>query len=239
MTETQQAQIAFSELLGRRVRLGPWEDQKISTYSKIQEALHGGRWDEAASLANYFVDEANVCFTLYRQWIADLNGYLRDRGVASGELQEVNARIVDVLRLPDGEPWIPHRQWYRFITDVEEFVALAHRERLGEALSKMGLFKENWRRCHDRDVDHRGARISERPVGRGRPLACRVHRLVLEQQADVRNLAGHPLRVDAPLQVPAVHVVNWRGAQGQVHKLAHFPQLTRVVYAITPGQHAQ
>jgi len=179
MTETQQAQIAFSELLGRRVRLGPWEDQKISTYSKIQEALHGGRWDEAASLANYFVDEANVCFTLYRQWIADLNGYLRDRGVASGELQEVNARIVDVLRLPDGEPWIPHRQWYRFITEVEEFVALAHRERLSQALSKLDQFKESWRRCHDRDVDHTYGLMSEIKTRFGEAAIADMYQRVL------------------------------------------------------------
>jgi Fe-S-cluster formation regulator IscX/YfhJ len=68
--------IAFTELLGRRVRMGPWEDQKVSTYRKILDALDGGRWDEAARLGSYFVDEANVCFTLYRQWIGDLNGFL-------------------------------------------------------------------------------------------------------------------------------------------------------------------
>ena len=31
--------IAFTELLGRRVRMGPWEDQKISTYRKIIDAI--------------------------------------------------------------------------------------------------------------------------------------------------------------------------------------------------------
>ncbi len=59
--------IAFMEALGRRVRMGSWEDQKISTYRKIQEALEEARWDDAAQLGSYFVDEANVCFTLYRQ----------------------------------------------------------------------------------------------------------------------------------------------------------------------------
>ena len=77
MVETK---IAFTELLGRRVRMGPWEDQKVSTYRKIIEALDAGRWDEAATLGSYFVDEANVCFTLYRQWIGDLNAFLRERG---------------------------------------------------------------------------------------------------------------------------------------------------------------
>ena len=37
VTETT---IEFTELLGRRVRMGTWEDQKISTYRKI---LRGAR----------------------------------------------------------------------------------------------------------------------------------------------------------------------------------------------------
>src|SRR5713226_1201965 len=122
MAETR---IAFTELLGRRVRLGSWQDQKISTYRKIQEALHAGRWDEAAALANYFVDEANVCFTLYRQWIGDLNGYLRDNGVPAGELDAVNTQITGLLSLPDRRPWRPRLRWNEFLGQVEQFVALA------------------------------------------------------------------------------------------------------------------
>ena len=78
MTETT---IAFTELLGRRVRMGTWEDQKVSTYRKIREALDEGRWDDAARLGAYFIDEAMVCFAIYRQWIPDLNGFLKDSGV--------------------------------------------------------------------------------------------------------------------------------------------------------------
>ena len=76
-------------------------------------------------------------------------------------------------------------------------------------------------------VDDRRAWIPGRPVGRGRPLACRVHGLMLEQQAAVRNLVGHPPRMDAPLQIPALDVVDRGRAEGQVNKLAHFSQLTR------------
>jgi hypothetical protein len=159
--EERKVHIAFSELLGRRVRLGPWQDQKISTYRKIQEALHDGRWDEAASLANYFIDEAQVCFAIYRQWIFDLNGFLRDHGVPVEELNRINEHIVSLLTLPDGSPWHPRRQWNTCLTHVEEFVALAHRERLNEALAKLDEFKETWRRCHDRDVDHVYGLMSE------------------------------------------------------------------------------
>lgn len=153
--------LAFSELLGRRVRMGAWEDQKLSTYRKIREAIDEARWDDAAQLANYFVDEARVCFGIYRQWIPDLKAFLVESGVAKAEVEAANAAIVAKLALPDGTPWNPFRQWDLFIGQVEELVALVHRERPDEALAKLDEAKETWRRCHDRDVDNTYGLMSE------------------------------------------------------------------------------
>ena len=111
-----ETKVAFAELLGRRVRMGTWEDQKVSTYRKIVEAFDEGRWDEAATLASYFIDEANVCFTLYRQWIADLTGFLRDNGVAAESSQPATTRRPALATLPDGSPWQPRKHWDRFLT---------------------------------------------------------------------------------------------------------------------------
>jgi len=157
----EQTQLVFSELLGRRVRAGSWDDQKISTYHKIREALVAERWDTAAALANYFVDEANVCYSLYRQWIPDLNNYLRAHEVAPGDLDAINARITALLTLPDGRPWHAQRQWDSLLDAVQRFVGLAHRERADEALAQLDQFKETWRQCHDRDVDHIYGLMSE------------------------------------------------------------------------------
>jgi len=151
MTETQ---IAFSEQLGRRIRTGSWEEQKVSTYRKIKEAVRKGRWDDAARLANYFVDEANVCFTLYRQWIGDLNAFLRENGIPQAELDRVNADIVEKLALPDGSPFEPRRHWDRFLAQIEELVGHVYREQGDAALARLDEAKETWRQCHDRDVDH-------------------------------------------------------------------------------------
>ena len=96
MAETQ---IAFTELLGRRVRLGTWEDQKVSTFRKINEALNERNWDSAAQLESYFIDEANVCFTLYRQWIGDLTGYLREE---SGFPFKVATNLVEATQDTQG-----------------------------------------------------------------------------------------------------------------------------------------
>src|SRR5439155_5642484 len=153
--------IAFSEFLGRRVRMGSWEDQKISTYRKIQEAVADERWDDAARLANYFVDEARVCFAIYRQWIPDLRAFLAENGILKDEIAAADAAIVAKLDLPDGSPWNPYRQWDAFIGRLEELVRALHREQGEEALALLDDAKETWRRCHDRDVDHTYGLLSE------------------------------------------------------------------------------
>jgi hypothetical protein len=158
---TGETRVAFSDALGRRVRMGAWEDQKVSTYRKIREALDEGRWDDAAILAAYFVDEANVCFTLYRQWISDLNGFLRDGGVAPDEIDEVNASIVAKLTLPDGRPWQPRQRWNEFLDLVQRFSGAAYREQREGALALLDELKEVWRQTHDRDVDHTYGLMSE------------------------------------------------------------------------------
>lgn len=147
-------QIAFLDALGRRVRQGSWKDQSVSTYRKTIAALEEDRWSDAASLGNYFVDEANVCFTLYRQWIADLTGFLVDKGVPPAEVRADDAQIVALLALPDGSPYDSRRHWDRLLSQVETFVAHAHREQRAQALVGLDTMKETWRQCHDRDVDH-------------------------------------------------------------------------------------
>ena len=158
MAETR---IEYSPHVGRRIRLGSWEDQKISTYRKIREAIEDGHFDQAAKLASYFVDEARVCFQIYRQWIPDLNAFLAENGVPRDELDRLNAEIVAKLDLPDGRPWDPYRQWDDFVNRIDDLVGSIHKERIEEALTTLDEAKEAWRRCHDRDVDHTYGLMSE------------------------------------------------------------------------------
>ena len=161
MTAATDTRIEFSEILGRRVRLGSWEDQKVSTYRKIKAAVAEGDWDEAAELADYFTDEANVCFSLYRQWINDLNGFLKERGTPAAELAEINAAIVDKIALPDGSPWNPHRHWDSYKRQQRDLLAYIYRGRADEAGQALDRMKETWRQTHDRDVDHTYGLMSE------------------------------------------------------------------------------
>ena len=153
--------IAFVPSIGRRARTDSWEEQKVSTYRRIREAIAESRWDDAARLMNYFVDEARVCFGIYRQWIPDLNGFLAENGVSATDLEAANAEIVAKLTLPDGTPWNAYAQWDRFLTDVELAVRAIHREDADESLERLDVAKETWRRCHDRDVDHTYGLMSE------------------------------------------------------------------------------
>ena len=141
--------------------MGTWEDQKISTYRKIREALEAGRWDNAAELEAYFIDEANVCFTLYRQWIGGPErlppGPGRGRG---GHRRPQRAGGRASRRFPDGSPWQPRRHWDRFLSEMQQVTAATYREQPEEAERLLDVAKETWRQCHDRDVDHTYALMS-------------------------------------------------------------------------------
>ena len=145
--------LTFSEVLGRRIRSGDWVDQKVSTFREVGRAVDEGRWDDVGDLANYFVDEARVCWNLYRQWVVDLEGFLLQRGVSHDDVDSIREGIAEVTRMPDGTLFEPEKEWAAFqrtIADVTE--ASARRDASG-AREMMALAKETWRRTHDRDVD--------------------------------------------------------------------------------------
>jgi len=165
--------IEYSTSIGRRVRLGSWEDQKVSTYRKLHDALDAEDWDFALELAHYFVDEASVCYGIYRQWIPDLRAFLLENGITREELAQIDQEIQSKLTLPEGDPWDHLHQWHLVRTQGEELARLIAVHDLAAAHSQVDLVKETWRRCHDRDVDHTYglmsavvARLGEAAIGR-------------------------------------------------------------------------
>jgi hypothetical protein len=59
---------------------------------------------------------------------------------------------------------------------------------------------------------------------------------MLEQQAAVGHVVGHPPGVHAPLQIPALEVADRDSAEVEVDKLTHFSQLTLVRAGSCPGR---
>jgi hypothetical protein len=149
-----EVELQYSPMLGRRTRTGPWDEQIRSTYRLIQEAIDAGEWDRAAALANYFVDEAEVCFAIYRQWIPDLRAHLRANGVSAEEVAALDTEIVDKLNLPDGSYFDRYRMWHEVKQRIEDLVGAIHRHEADKAKVLLDDAKETWRRTHDRDVDH-------------------------------------------------------------------------------------
>lgn len=146
--------LAFSEILGRRVRAGELSDQRISTVDKIQEALAAGDYARAAELGDFFADEAEVVYGIYRGWIPQLIDFLLDRGSSLDEVTELNERILSLLALPAGRRFYARRLWSEFRRAVREFVQACGAERAEEASTRLETMWDTWRQLHDRDVDH-------------------------------------------------------------------------------------
>lgn len=171
--------LGFSDALQRRVRLGSWEDQKVSTFRKIHEAVEDGRWQEAGELASYFVDEAAVCWHLYRQWLSDLEGFLRDEGTTEEDLGQIRESLVELTKLPDGTTFDSHAMWDRFNSLIAEVVTATEEQNGESALRLMAEAKETWRQTHDRDVDRTYCFMSEVAARYGDDAIPRMYERVL------------------------------------------------------------
>lgn len=150
--------------VGKRVRTGAWEDQAVSTVTKIREALEeagdefglkAGRRETAAQLVDYFLEEAKVVYVIYKVWTEGFLGWLRSRGVPEPELRAELDRLAALMAWPDGTPLDPVVRWAALgqragllangIRSYDATVADAEAE-LEEVLA-------DWRRLHDRYAD--------------------------------------------------------------------------------------
>ena len=146
--------IAFSNVLGRRVRSGGWDDQKISTYDKIEEALADERFSEAAELADFMVDEAEVIYSIYRDWVPKLIDFMAARGVDEEELVELNEKVLELCRTPDGRPFHARRLWGELKQKVRSFTLACGQENATLAQERLDDFARHWVMLHDHDCDH-------------------------------------------------------------------------------------
>lgn len=153
-TEAEPGLISFSEVLGRRVRSGDWDDQAISTYDKIVEAIDAGDFESAAALGDFFLDEASVIHSIYRDWIPKLIDFLRERGIDEVELSELNEQILGLLKLPDGRPFHARRLWGELQAEVREFCMTCGRADADAARAQIARIRDSWQLLHDHDVDH-------------------------------------------------------------------------------------
>jgi hypothetical protein len=172
--------LGYSDELGRRVRAGGWSEQAASTWAKALTAVDGGRFDEAAELADFFADEARIINGLLDGLVAQLREFLTDRGVDEVELGTVDERVRALLAMPDGTPLEEGRQFARFLRDVRTFIVACGKEDPERCRDLGTRFKESWRQVHDRRVDHVCGLINEILQRFGEEAVGEFHRLAME-----------------------------------------------------------
>ncbi len=154
--------LAYSETLGRRVRAdSTWAEHAVATYTKAQDAIGSENWQLAAEYVDFFYDEAAVIFGFFRQFIPDAVGFLAERGFERPHLLEVNRRLLDLIRLPDGRPFVAKERWEEFQADMRSCLVAIGAADKQAALGHLAELKEKWRQIQDRDVDHLYGLLSE------------------------------------------------------------------------------
>jgi hypothetical protein len=146
--------LVHSDTLKRRVRRGGWGDQQIGTLTKIREAVRAVDDDSAADLAEYFLDEVEIIAGIYREWIPGIYAFLREQGLTEDDVAELRTGLLELLRLPDGEPFDPDALWTELVDQVRAFVEARRTGEPPASAASVDDFKETWRRLHDRQVDH-------------------------------------------------------------------------------------
>lgn len=179
--------LTWSPSLGKRVRTGDWADQAISTTTKIREAVEQGRWEPAAQLVDYWMEEAKVCHLIYRVWSDGFDAWLADRVPAAERDAEVS-RLRRLLAFPDGSAFDPSPRWAAL---GERAGALGNRLRgleieRDDALRTLDELREAWRQLHDRWADFQSGLLTFIARRFGEEAVGECYRAVLEPYLEER-----------------------------------------------------
>lgn len=180
--------LTWSTELGKRVRTGSWSEQAVSTSQQIREAIRLQKWELAAELVDYFLEEAKVCHVIYRSWSAGFETWLTEQGVEQVELAPLQAATVGVLAFPDGRPFVPGVAWDDLCRDAGLLSGRLRGLSLegGEAIEAFEALKESWRQLHDRWVDWMSAQLTFVADRFGEEALGSCYRAVLAPYLDER-----------------------------------------------------
>jgi hypothetical protein len=123
-----------------------WAEQAVPTLDRIEEALAGARYDDAAGLASHLIVEAQEIHELYTAWAAEIPRILVRAGVPLAELDRERARLVDATGALD-----PAGDWEDFGRLVAAFVRSCRRR--DPSVRALVAAVGTWRAGHDRHRD--------------------------------------------------------------------------------------
>ena len=140
--------LTWSAVLGKRVRDGDWSDQAVATSRKINSAIEARKWEQAAQLVDYWMEEAKVLHDVYSIWFGGFVEWLGKEGVPQSEIDSEIQRLRHLLSFPGGMPFDPSVRWIELagIAGV-----LANRMRVidlsvEDALKEFDRLRELWYR---------------------------------------------------------------------------------------------
>jgi hypothetical protein len=145
--------VGFDPILGRVARTGNAREQGASTYQLATEAMRAGRWDDAADLVRYAATEAEEGHTLYPLFADRARAFLREKGIPAATLDTEEARLEELLRLPDGSRFDLEAGWSEFASLIEASAKACEDGREAEALDALERARRVWLATHDRSCD--------------------------------------------------------------------------------------
>ncbi|MBJ3778478.1 hypothetical protein [Acuticoccus mangrovi] len=138
------------EALGLTFRAGDLAELQRSTHELAIEAVGDGRFEDAAALAAYLLEEALEPQEAFTEWAAMLPAFLLERGAAP---EKVAAEEIRIHRLVAGtERFDFAAGWARYRGEVEEIRRLCA-ARDGAAADLVATAARHWREDHDIKCD--------------------------------------------------------------------------------------
>jgi len=153
--------VKYSETLGHLIRVGSLEDQKVSTYRLVRDAIGDRRVDDAIALVEIFEHEADVVYTHFQHDIPATRQFLLERGYSAEAVTAAEAKVLAKLVHPDGRPHASRRMWQEFRSVLKGLIRFIGSGDVDGSLVQFDWAKEHWRRLHDRDCDHLSGLLSE------------------------------------------------------------------------------
>lgn len=144
--------LGYDPNLKRVVRRESWEGLKTGTYPLAREAFLSGDREKGIELSDFFVEEAEIIFGIYTQWLPDIRRCLHDKGLSETELGEEEATVADLVfaRYPEVE-----RDRTLAWQAVQEAAATLHAVASKEgSVAALDLLWTRWRELHDSQVDY-------------------------------------------------------------------------------------
>ena len=145
--------VAFDADLGHTAPTGSIAAQGESSYRRAAQALAAGRYQDAADLGRYTIEEAREGHELYAAWADQTRRYLLREGVSAETVAAEDARLAGLLCLDDGRPFDAVERWAEYNRLIDKFVFSCGAGDGAAAAANLEAARLSWRATHDRACD--------------------------------------------------------------------------------------